>query len=149
MPAPSADQPVPFLRAILLVDAPPAVVNTPPATRSPFDSVVKARTLASMPAPSADQLPPFQRATLLVPTPPALANIPPTTRSPFASVSSAVTIVPKEPTNPDPRADQLAPSQRARALALTLPAVVKEPPATTSPFGSAARALAWDASVPP
>src|SRR5688500_14709950 len=42
---------------------------------------------------------------------------------------------------PEPRADHDVPSHRATQLALTPPAVVNIPPATTSPLGIAERAM--------
>src|SRR5262245_15801185 len=100
IPEPSADQFVPFQRAIRFALTPPAIVNVPPATRSPFGNVVRADTAPLVqPVPSADQPAPSHRAVLL-----ALA-----TRSPFGSVVSATTA----PFMPEPSADQLAPFQRA------------------------------------
>src|SRR5262245_52448517 len=42
MPVPSCDHDAPFQRAMLFAATPPAVVKLPPATRSPFGSVVRA-----------------------------------------------------------------------------------------------------------
>src|SRR6185503_10303088 len=72
--------------------------------------------------------------------PPAFAKYPPATRSPFGSTAKAPTNGPKTSDIPDPSADQLMPFQRAMRLALTPPAVVNPPPATTSPLGVVARA---------
>src|SRR5688572_29041803 len=61
-------------RARLIDTAPPAVPNAPPATRSPFGSVVSALTWPLMPVPSADHRAPFQRAIPLALIPPAVVN---------------------------------------------------------------------------
>src|SRR5262245_61491177 len=63
-PVPSAAQLVPFHRAMLLALVPPAVLNEPHATRSPFGRVVSACTPSWLkkgspltPEPSADKTP--------------------------------------------------------------------------------------------
>src|SRR5688572_29207991 len=89
MPAPNADQLVPFQRAMLPACRPPAVWNAPPTTRSPFAAVVIADTPAKSPGPdgpptpepSADQVP-VTRSTTATPfaaNGPALWKPPPTT----------------------------------------------------------------------
>src|SRR5262245_17489642 len=117
------------------------MVNLPPATRSPFGSTARARTLEGaspplMPEPSWYQLVPSQRAMQEALTPPATVKSPPTTRSPLGSVSRACTsrFVPLSITN------QFVPSHRAMLLAPCPPAMVNEPPATRSPLGNTAMA---------
>jgi hypothetical protein len=59
---------------------PPAVLKLPPATMSPFGSVVRALTKATVvpdqlsPEPNADQLVPSHRAMRLALTPPTLVK---------------------------------------------------------------------------
>ncbi|HEX5054546.1 MAG TPA: hypothetical protein VFZ65_22405 [Planctomycetota bacterium] len=131
---PNPDHDVPFQRATSIAGALPAVVKSPPATRSPFGSNMSASTRPFMPAPNADHEVPFQRAMLLAVPPPAIVNEPPATRSPFGSAARApMTELP--PLSPLPSADHDEPFQRAMLLAGTPPAVVKKPPATRSPLG--------------
>src|SRR5262245_25634146 len=42
-------------------DTPPAIVNEPPATTSPFGNATTAATVPSIPAPSGDHVVPFPR----------------------------------------------------------------------------------------
>src|SRR5688572_30808141 len=95
---------------------PPARLNLPAATRSPFGIVVSARTpgvwgrvlVFRRPDPSGDHDVPSQRATPLAGTPPAASIWPPMTTSPFGSVVSD-----SPPDTPAPIADQFVPFQRA------------------------------------
>ena len=94
------------------------LVKPPPATRSPFESVVSANTEPFVPEPNADQLVPSQRAMQLGLTPDGDQKAPPATRSPFGSVVSAYTAR----FVPEPSADHLMPSHRAMLEGLTPPA---------------------------
>src|SRR5258706_5752218 len=76
-----------------------------------------------------------------VATPPAEPNMPPTTTSPPASTDSAFTRWNDGPATPAPSGLQTLPFQLAIELALTPPAVVKSPPAITSPLGRTATAF--------
>src|SRR5712672_2696956 len=107
---------------MLFANAPPAEVNHPPATRSPFGSVVRASTRGATPEPKADQLVPFPRRMLAALPPPADVKYPPATTSPFGSVVRAMTLAPNTWLIPEPSADQLVPFQRAIQEALTPPA---------------------------
>src|SRR5690606_15649935 len=79
---------------------------------------------------------PFQRAMPYTKASPARVNQPAATRSPPGRSASALTLMPDiEPPMPVPSARQEAPSHCAMRLAATPPAVVKDPPATMSPFG--------------
>src|SRR5262245_66021167 len=89
VPEPSADQLVPFQRAMLEALTPPANVKVPPATRSPFGSVIRAATPPFVPEPSADQLVPSQRAMRAALTPPAKAKGPPPTDPTLGSAARA------------------------------------------------------------
>src|SRR5262245_62022816 len=60
--------------------------------------------------------------------------------SPFGSSSSAATYSPVALPTPVPTEDHAAPVHRATAGAYRLPAVMKAPPASTSPFASASNA---------
>src|SRR5262245_42386600 len=138
MPPPIGDHALPLKRAMLFAGTPPAVVNRPPATRSPFASVVSDQTIGGeppvKPVPSADQLVPSKRAMLLTGTPPAVVNAPPTTMSPLARtvVASAVA---KPPLTPAPSGDHPARAlKRATRFAGLPPAVVNAPTAIRSPF---------------
>src|SRR5690606_28206152 len=81
VPVPSGDHAVPSHRAMWFADEPPAVVNRPAATRSPFASTAKARTSLFRPEPSADQVSVAgsQNAMRCAGAVPAHANEPPTT----------------------------------------------------------------------
>jgi hypothetical protein len=115
---------------------PPAVVNEPPAIRSPFVKVLMAKTSLFIPVPNADQLAPFQRAMRLTVTPPAAVNPPPAMMSPFESVVR----VPTPPFSPeDSAADQLAPFHRARDG--VPPRSSNPPPASRSPLGRVVKVL--------
>src|SRR5262245_50877489 len=62
---------------------------------------------------------------------------PPATTSPFGRDFRAnTTSFMYRPANPEPSADHVEPFHRAMRLALTAPATVNAPPATTSPLGS-------------
>src|ERR1043166_7640986 len=81
MPLPSADQVVPFHRAMFVAFTAPAWVNAPPTYRlvpsysmAPTPGVLAPVT----PEPSACQLEPSHRAMLLTWTPPLVVNAPPT-----------------------------------------------------------------------
>src|SRR5688572_17073353 len=120
MPPPSADQLVPFQRAMRFAARPPALVKSPPATSAgplPSSWTASASTEADafIPLPSADQAFPSHCAMQLAGTPPALANAPPATSlAPPVAVktASARTSEVPEPI-PLPRADQRTPFQRA------------------------------------
>src|SRR5262245_14239593 len=102
---------------MLSAPAPPALVNRPPAMRSPFDNTARVTTVGvkipPSPGPSADQLAPSQRAMLKALTPPAEVKAPPATRSPLGRAVRAHTksLVP-EPRVPEPSGDQAMPFQR-------------------------------------
>src|SRR5262245_15052918 len=148
IPEPNADQLVPSHRAMRLAGTPPAVVNQPPATRSPLGSSISAPTLSFVPDPSGDQATPSQRAMWFALTPPAVVNAPPATRSPFGRTARAYTFGGENKPNIEAIGDQVVPSQRAMAVAITPPATKKEPPATRSPFGRTARAdTSWSVPV--
>src|SRR6187549_2084996 len=93
MPVPSADHTAPSQLATKFALVPPAVEKSPPANRSPFGSVVRARTGASMPVLSVDHAAPSHRAIRFALTPPAVVNHPPATRSPFDSVVRVTTML--------------------------------------------------------
>jgi hypothetical protein len=90
IPVPSADHDVPFHRAMRFAVTPPAVVNTPPAIRSPLGSTARAYTVSFIPVPSADHDVPFHRAMQFAVTPPAVVKKPPAIRSPLGSSARAV-----------------------------------------------------------
>lgn len=92
IPAPSADQLVPFHRAMLSAGTPPAVVKWPAATTSPFGNVARAHTGPSMPVPRGNHVVPFQCATRSAGRPPAVVNVPPATKSPFGRLVKAWTM---------------------------------------------------------
>src|SRR5262245_28251518 len=86
-PVPIAHQLAPSQRALLFALTPPASVNQPPATRSPFGSTARAFTngndIPVIPVPSADQTPDTgsQVAMLFAATVPAKRKSPPTTNT--------------------------------------------------------------------
>src|SRR5262245_18251486 len=132
-----ADQLAPFHLAMFWTAMPPARVNAPPATTSPFGITASACTPAPappMPLPKGTHAAPVHRAMPLALTPPAIVNAPPTTSSPLASTASAFTL----PFAPAPKELQVPAtgSKRARLFAGTLPALEKRPATTRcSPVG--------------
>src|SRR5688500_5194206 len=85
------------------------------------------------PEPSAVQLVPFQRATRLARTAPTREKAPATksARPPPSSCSHSARTWKFAP-SPSARRDQRVLVQRARLEVATLPAIVNEPPATSS-----------------
>jgi hypothetical protein len=80
VPPPTADQAVPFQRAIPLAGAPPAFAKEPPtysAVPEPSSWTRSACTSPSTPSPSGAHALPFQRAMRLAGAPPAFAKVPP------------------------------------------------------------------------
>ena len=119
IPAPSADQLVPFHCAISSAETPPAPTKDPPAyklvpntarqyTAGPLSSVSP-----PMPEPSVDQLLPFHSAMQGAETSPAVEKAPPTYKL-VPDTANASTYVPLssmvKPEMPEPSADQLVPS---------------------------------------
>src|SRR5438477_7903544 len=76
IPEPRDVQLLPFHLAMPLASLPPAVVNAPPAYRSPPDTA-SADTEVSIPVPSGDQLLPSHLAMPLAITPPTTVKSPP------------------------------------------------------------------------
>ena len=92
--SPIGDHVDPFQRATAATVAPPACVNSPPTTRSPFE---RRERVALSVETVAERAPgdPSQRAMLLAATPPAAGNRPVTMRSePYCSAAAG------SPTNP-------------------------------------------------
>src|SRR6266545_3871660 len=125
MPAPRADQLLPFQCAMRLAATPPAILKRPPAYTSPPMTTI-AFTLLLTPPPIGNHSMPLWRAMLvdwLLGEKLAAAKLPPANTSlPRTAIAET------EPGIPLPRADQLVPFQRAMLLADTPPAFVKIPP---------------------
>src|SRR5262249_10508802 len=127
MPEPIADHAEPSQRAMRLAALPPALLNEPPATRSPPGMTARENTTLLSPAPSGDQAAPFQRAMRFAGEPPAAVKTPAAIRPPLGIAARART----SPFVPVPTGDQAAPSHCATLAASAVPAMVKEPPTTS------------------
>src|SRR5262245_36153486 len=103
---------------MLFTAVPPAVLNSPAATRSPFGIGGADATLASsprkppMPEPIGDQFVPSHRAIRLAAMPPMLVKWLPATRSPFGRAARTRT----ELFEPAPSDNHVLPFQRTRWL---------------------------------
>jgi hypothetical protein len=76
IPEPKADQELPFQRAMLVADTPPAIVKLPPAYKLVPDTAI-AETVPFIPEPNAAHKRPFHSATLLANILPAMLKEPP------------------------------------------------------------------------
>src|SRR5262249_41626024 len=131
------DHAVPFQRAMRLQATPPAIVNLPAATMSPFSIRASADTCWLQPVPRDDHVLPLQRAMSLAVMPPAEVNRPPTTTLPSGSVNSASTLVPAMPV---PSGANVVPFHRAMRSACAFVTEVNAPPTIMSgPLGASAR----------
>jgi hypothetical protein len=145
IPAPRADQDVPFHLAIRLAVTPPAVVKLPAAYKLPLESIARLSTLP--PAPSAEVTPvesadhdaPSHLAILLTVTPPATIKLPPAYRLPDESTSRAETAL----SMPVPNADHAVPFHLATLFTVVPSASGKLPPMYTLPTESVAMALRY------
>src|SRR5690348_15760344 len=88
IPPPNAVHSAPFQRASRLAAWLPAMVNDPPATRSPSGNLSRADTVPFKPVPSADHVEPSQLAMRLALLVPAVVKSPPATTSPLGRTNS-------------------------------------------------------------
>jgi hypothetical protein len=101
-----------------------------------------------IPESSADQLLPAHLAMPLAAPPPAVVKEPPAYRSPPDTASACTASAYTQLLIPEPSADQLLPSHLAMFLAGLPPAVVKLPPAYTSPPDTASAATSGSPPIP-
>jgi hypothetical protein len=95
-PAPSGDHATPFQRAMLFAGTPPAAVNVPPTTTSPFGSSASLVThgvavACATPPPNELHALPFQRARRFAGTAPDAVKSPPASTSPLGNRSRSWT----------------------------------------------------------
>ena len=129
MPDPKADQLVPFQRAILMAETPPAVSKFPPTYKLLFSSKPIDRislfvpdTLVALSTRALHAL--FSHLVILFTViPPATENTPPTNNAPV-SLSLIFNIGPLVPSTKE---DQDVPFHFAMLFAVTPPIVVKSP----------------------